>query len=1222
MKNKKIFVLLSALALSLAACGSKPGSSSQGGGDSQSSSSTSQQESASSSQQGSQSSNPASSSQTDKSSSDSGSQTVPVTSLALNKTTLSLEEGKSETLTVTVTPSNATDATVTWESSDTTVATVSRLGKVSAVKAGTATITVKSNSNPSVKAECALTVTEEGGKYGSVNKPKTVAQILAIAAEECKNANDKTADQVYVKGFVSKAPTNKGTFSQNIYLKDALSDTTELLVYTANHDELKEPYKNDQVVLHGYLMNYNGTIEISNVTIGTDKIYPAVDTVTRGTSSISYTIEHGSVNADAPKSGKNLSEFSFSVTPEANYKVDNVLANGNELTAQADGSYKAVIKGDMTVQINISEVGVEILSATMQYTAGTTTNMGEGNNAAIVGLDATLFNVTSTNNTGNYCGLGADGSIRLYDNRKDETEANRTNGTILTVSSVRATIKRITITRTADCAGLLQVKAGDSVVTGADYVYDINASSFSLQNVVALKPTDNGSQFRFSKLVLTYTMNAEVKAEAIAVSPKTMELEVGNDGQLAAALTPANATDVVVWSSSAEGVATVDQTGKVTAVAEGSATITAKVSDTIKDTATITVKAAKVINYGTAEAPLTVAQAKAVLDETGTSESKQPLYVKGIVSQNTAYDNGYSNYGEVWLQSDDGSNAKEFELYRVKLDASVTNLPTAQNGLAGYEVVATGFGKIYRDTYELTTSSNEPKNPLIVAATAPAPTEATGVSLDVTSKELEAGEQLQLTATLSPAGATGTVAWSSSAEGVATVDQTGKVTAVAAGTATITAKVSDSVKATCAITVKAAPQLEPLAEAVTLSYTGLTAKGSEISADDALTKVGQGNSHVKAVELTKIYDGNASGGAYANTAGFLKTGTSSVAGKIKLTLDGLANKVEILCHDFNKKSDSYPTNSNTFAVNNSATQLAPYNETATFETLTFELAEASKTITIDINKRAYIKEIKISYAQAEIAQPKGKFFAAAELGEGKSALGITANIAPIFIEFGEDNAVSVNFNGMELAAAIKSYNKTTGELVITAAQVGDVSMTWNPETARLEKLAIAAAPTLLKWNGGQSLRGNDQLKHWSMDGSDSELQAQFDRRYGSSSWTKDETNANRIVSEETAKRGKAARVLKDPSKRYSLATKDFSAKFKATNLSFWVYNDGEAAVKIQIFGYKSTGWTNYFEIQSDKEIQPGWTFFSRGFSETEMYGFQIIAKTDAVSMVYDDICLF
>ena len=152
----------------------------------------------------------------------------------------------------------------------------------------------------------------------------------------------------------------------------------------------------------------------------------------------------------------------------------------------------------------------------------------------------------------------------------------------------------------------------------------------------------------------------------------------------------------------------------------------------------------------------------------------------------------------------------------------------------------------------------------------------------------------------------------------------------------------------------------PTYESFTLDYSGLTGTGSEISADDALAKIGQGNAHVTAVTASRIYDGNGTGGAYPNTAGLLKTGTGSAAGKIVFTLDVDVAKVEISCHDWYKKNDSNPTNSNTVAVNGSETQLAPYNEEGTFGTLTFELAEGSKEITIDVNKRIFIKEIKLS----------------------------------------------------------------------------------------------------------------------------------------------------------------------------------------------------------------------------------------------------------------------
>lgn len=68
---------------------------------------------------------------------------VSVSGVSLNKDALSLMTGKSETLVATVTPEGATNQAVTWESSDTSVATVDENGKVTAVKEGSATITVR-----------------------------------------------------------------------------------------------------------------------------------------------------------------------------------------------------------------------------------------------------------------------------------------------------------------------------------------------------------------------------------------------------------------------------------------------------------------------------------------------------------------------------------------------------------------------------------------------------------------------------------------------------------------------------------------------------------------------------------------------------------------------------------------------------------------------------------------------------------------------------------------------------------------------------------------------------------------------------------------------------------------------------------------------------------------------------------------------------------------------
>ena len=81
---------------------------------------------------------------------------VSVESVRLNKSTLTLTAGDSETLTATVSPSNATNKNVSWYSSNTTVATVSN-GIVKALKTGTTTIRV-TTSDGGKKSECQVTV--------------------------------------------------------------------------------------------------------------------------------------------------------------------------------------------------------------------------------------------------------------------------------------------------------------------------------------------------------------------------------------------------------------------------------------------------------------------------------------------------------------------------------------------------------------------------------------------------------------------------------------------------------------------------------------------------------------------------------------------------------------------------------------------------------------------------------------------------------------------------------------------------------------------------------------------------------------------------------------------------------------------------------------------------------------------------------------------------------
>lgn len=130
--------------------------------------------------------------------------------------------------------------------------------------------------------------------------------------------------------------------------------------------------------------------------------------------------------------------------------------------------------------------------------------------------------------------------------------------------------------------------------------------SSSDNNVVVIGRGD-GKVYAVSKSVGTATITATcggktatckvtvvpIEATSVTLNKTSMELKIGESGQLSATVSPDNATDKkVTWSSSDKSIATVDANGKVTSVSAGTATITATSG---KKTATCKVTVSKKI---------------------------------------------------------------------------------------------------------------------------------------------------------------------------------------------------------------------------------------------------------------------------------------------------------------------------------------------------------------------------------------------------------------------------------------------------------------------------------------------------------------------------------------------------------------------------------------------------------------------------------------------------
>ncbi|WP_165365338.1 Ig-like domain-containing protein [Bifidobacterium pseudolongum] len=131
----------------------------------------------------------------------SGPVNVPVESVALDKTAVSLKEGETHKLNATVSPANATNKKVSWSSSNASVASVDANGTVTAVAKGTATITASAEGKT---ATAAVTVTKEDDPTPPVGGDVTGVSINGGNVEMSVNSTKKLSFTVTPANAIAK----------------------------------------------------------------------------------------------------------------------------------------------------------------------------------------------------------------------------------------------------------------------------------------------------------------------------------------------------------------------------------------------------------------------------------------------------------------------------------------------------------------------------------------------------------------------------------------------------------------------------------------------------------------------------------------------------------------------------------------------------------------------------------------------------------------------------------------------------------------------------------------------------------------------------------------------------------------------------------------------------------------------------------------------------------
>ena len=238
--------------------------------------------------------------------------------------------------------------------------------------------------------------------------------------------------------------------------------------------------------------------------------------------------------------------------------------------------------------------------------------------------------------------------------------------------------------------------------------------------------------------------------ESVTLNKTDITLGKGESTNLIATVKSNNSSYVVTWTSSDENIVQVDQTGKITALNKGEATITAKAGN----------------KTASCKVTVGVSVQSVTLDKTSLSlEKGQSTTLFANITPDDA-----SNKTITWTTSD--ANV-------VKVD---------QTG----KITALNKG-------EATITAKAGNKTASCKVTVIVPVQS--IKLDKTSFSLGKGQSMTLVATVTPDDASDkTIKWKSSDENIVQVDQTGKITAVGVGGATVTAQVGDKT-ATCKVTV-------------------------------------------------------------------------------------------------------------------------------------------------------------------------------------------------------------------------------------------------------------------------------------------------------------------------------------------------------------------------------------------------------------------------------------
>ncbi|MBO5934834.1 MAG: Ig-like domain-containing protein [Clostridia bacterium] len=487
---------------------------------------------------------------------------VPVTSITVDKTEITLNKDDSAKITATVTPADATNKTLIYESADESVVTVDANGNIIAVGEGETIITVTSKDNPTVKATVSvkvkIPVTEiivtENISLNIGDETNLNAKVNADATE--KGLDYETSDPGVVKVFAdgSILATGKGEAVITVTSKD-------------------DPTKKETVKVTVTVPVEDVVVDKTDITLDVGKKDKLTVTVTPDDASdkgVTYTSSNNSV-----------------VTVDAN---GNITAVGKgeaviTVTSKDDPTKKETVK--VTVTVPVEDVVVDKTDITLDIgKKDKLTVTVTPDDASDKGVTYTSSNnsVVTVDENGNITAVGK-GEAVITVTSKDNPTKKETVKVTVTVPVDKITVNKSEILLTVGKTDKIAVKvtpddasdknviftSGDNSIATVDKYGNVTAVGEG-ETYITIASVSDPSKTKTVKVRVYIPENPGYLIDV----PENAEVEVGETVNLGIKVTPAENAPKAVYDSSDESIVMVDADGNITGVAPGKTTIIAE----------------------------------------------------------------------------------------------------------------------------------------------------------------------------------------------------------------------------------------------------------------------------------------------------------------------------------------------------------------------------------------------------------------------------------------------------------------------------------------------------------------------------------------------------------------------------------------------------------------------------------------------------------------------